>query len=604
MNNVIFILIDSVFSECLGTLRTEVSSTPFIDSLAEESFFAKNVYSFAPYTDAATIGLYCGMPTLEALGYFFGINLAESNHFRLFAENGYETYGLYYPYYLVSNKTKKSIDHVIYTGGFKYSSVWGGKLEYYSNIQKERALNETEYRLIEKCLDMTFECWRTFYSDLKSDPTSAVIVKGLYTEEIPASGEAGLLAEYEKYSKAKREYIDNVLALGMDHPLAFVNEFDYGKKQDIDFYKRIFDGNKKFLSRVQRVNCRKNLKNNRLRLGKAIKSAMALAGLGDRQRARYIQNYGMLLAGNNMLERRALNSRNWQEIASLNKQVEVLMETLSDRGSDKPFYASLHVLEPHHNLSYFSFDCFDEEKIREEFEYLSPVVENCGKKFKGNLLYQLSLRYVDLCIKRLYEKLEERGLLETTTIALVSDHGTSYVFDPVRTKVVNTFHKENYNVPCLIWQKNLPESMKRMVPGLFTSEDILPTLGGISNLKVPEHFQGKRMYEEPDGRAYVITEYMGPGVPDMLTKEVWISIRTSRYVIAYKNPINEPLHTEAPCVIYDLEHDPNELDNLSRRIAIRENAELVRLADLVKQRYEVIRDHTSGLIRDLDTLDI
>ncbi len=604
MNNVIFILIDSVYSEALGTLKTEESSTPFIDSLAQEGFFAKNVYSYAPYTDAATIGLYCGIPTLEAFGYFYGINIAEYNHFSLFAENGYETYGLYYPYYLVSNKTKRSVDHVIYTGGFKYSSVWGGKLEYYADINKERKLTETEYRLIEKCLEMTFECWRTFYSDLKNDPDSAAIVKGLYTEEIPASGEVGLIEEYEKYLADKREYIDGVLKLGMNHPLAFINEFDYGKKQDIDFYKRIFDNNKAFLSRVQSINCRRNLKNNHLRLGKSVKSAMALVGLGDKQRARYVQNYGMLLAGNDMLEHRALNSRNWQEIASLNKQIEVLMAALKEKKSDKPFYASLHVLEPHHNVSYFSFDCFDDKMIKEEFEYLAPLVEKCGKKFSGNLLYQLSLRYVDLCIKRLCEKLEKNGLLETTTIALVSDHGTSYVFDPVRTKVVNTFHKENYNIPCLIWQKNMPEPMKKQVSGVFSSEDILPTLGGIANLNIPAHFRGKKMYEETEGRDYVITEYMGPGVPDMLTKEVWIAIRSPKYVIAYKNPINESLHADKPCVIYDLESDPREIENLCGKITLNDNTEIMRLIGILNVRYEVIRNNTSRIIGNINKLRI
>ena len=603
MDNVIFILIDSVYSDCLGVKRTEVSSTPFIDSLVNEGLFVPNIYSYGPYTDAATIGLYCGIPTLEKLGYFYGINLSEYNHFKLFHENGYETYGFYYPYYLVSDKTKKNVDHPIYTSGFKYSSVWGGKLEYYSEVKKKRNLNDIEYKLIEKCLDMVFECWRTFYSDIKENPESSLIVSTLRTNETEASGEKGLKEEWKKYLEDKRAYIDIVLDMGMNHPLAFVNEFDYGKKADIDFYKHTFDRNREFLKRSQYVNITKNLKNNHLNFNKAIHSTLALCGIENKKKARYIQNYGMLLAGNKMMEKRALNSRNWQEIASLNKQIETLMSVIENKKSNKPFYASLHVLEPHHNVSFFSFDSFDDDLVDEEFEYLAPLIKGCGKGFSGNLLYQLSLRYVDLCIKRLFNMLEKEGLLDSTTVALVSDHGTSYAFAPIRNTVVNTFHKENYNVPCLIWNNHLADSMKMTSKGIFCSEDILPTLGGVVNIEIPDYFKGRKMYEE-EGRDYIITEYMGPGVPDMLTRDVWISIRTSKYVIAYRNCIEEALDCQHPHIIYDLINDPLEKKNYCKETSLLNNNEVKQLIAKLNERYKVIQNNTREIINNLSNLEI
>ena len=601
LNNVIFILIDSVYSECIGKKKTEESSTPFIDELCKDGFCADNIYSYAPYTDAATIGLYCGIPTLEKLGYYLGINVASTNHFKIFSENGYETYGLFYPYYLISPKTKKYINHPIYTGGFKYGSVWGGKLEYYANIQKERELTQLEYDMVARSLKLTFDCWREFYKDIRNNPEASRIVLDLVSNEFSATGEYGLEAEFQKFESDPQEYIDEVLKLGMSHPLASVNEFDYGKKKDIEFYRNIFKQHRRFFNKVQRKNIKQNLMNNHLDLNKTVSSIKGLLGIGDKQKARYVQNYGMLLAGNKMMQKRALGNPNWQEIASMNKQIEELFFALKTRDKSKNFYASMHVLEPHHNVSYFSFDSFNNELIKEEIEYLMPLVNNCGKGFKGNLLYQLSLRYVDLCIKRLFEKLKKEDLLDNTTVVLVSDHGSSYTFNPIRTQVVNTFHKENYNIPCMIWKKNMNETARKRVGGMFSSEDIITTLCKLEGLKCDKKCSGKVMYEE-NGRDYIITEYMGPGVPDMLTREVWISIRNSKYVVAYKNNIQETLDVNHPCVVYDLVQDPLELHNLVTENKVFSNQEISNLIEQLNERYKMIQEKTKEAFINLDEI--
>lgn len=603
LNNVIFILIDSVYSACLGNQKTEESSTPFLDKLSKESFCAKNIYSYAPYTDAATIGLYCGIPTLERFGYFLGINVASANHFQIFSENGYETYGLYYPYYLISPKTKKHIHHPIYTGGFKYGSVWGGKLEYYANIQKQRPLTTTEYSLIEKSLKLMFDCWIDFYQDVSQNSESALIVSKLTDSEDFCSGNEKIKKEYSDFTKDPQKYIDEVLRQGMSHPLAFINEFDFGKSKDFAFYKEIFSDNKKFFASVDRANAAKNLKNNHLLVNKALGSIGGLAGIGDRSKARYVENYGMLLAGNRMMKKRALNSSNWQEIASLNKQIDTLFGALENRDSSKPFYASLHVLEPHHNISYFSFDSFDKNLIKSELDYLAPLVKNCGKKFKGNLLYQLSLRYVDFCLSKMFDRLQKENLINNTTVVLVSDHGTSYSFDPVRTKVVNTFHKENYNIPCLIWKKDIAQAANIEAEGAFSSEDILPTVCKLEGIECPESCKGKVMYEEK-GRDYIITEYMGPGVPDMISRDVWISIRSAKYVVAYKNNIQKPLDSDKPFAVYDLLQDPFELKNLAKEQSVLNDCEVMYLIEQLNARYKQIQKNTSDILSNMDDIVI
>lgn len=604
MDNVIFILIDSVFSECLSNNRTDESSTPFIDSLVSESLFANNVYSYAPYTDAATIGLYCGIPTLEKLGYFYGINLAEHNHFKLFSEQGYETFGLYYPYYLLSSKTKQYVDNVIYTGGFKYGSVWGGKLEYYAKERKKRQLTEQEYILLEKCMDLVFDCWLTFYRDLHNSDTSKIIVRDLKISEIKAIGEKGIKEEYEKYLSAKRNYIEELMDQGMTHRMANINDYDFGKKSQKQFLTEIYSQNRKFFNQVQRMNVRRNLANNFPNIRKIFTAVKKLLIDQDNSYLRYFVNYGMLLAGCKFMERQSLGKKDWQEIASLNKQVEAMFEALKNRDPNKPFYASLHVLEPHHNISFFSFDSFNQDLIRNELQYLEPLVKNCGKKFAGNLLYQLSLRYVDYCIKKMFERLSKEDLINNTTVVLVADHGTSYTFKPTRTKVVNTFHKENYNIPLMIWSKNLPIAAKDKFSGFYSSEDILPTLCKTVGLNIPQDYKGKIIYEDKCGRPYVITEYMGPGVPDMVSREVWISIRNDKYVIAYKNKISKPLKKNKPVIIYDLVNDKFEEKNYANKLNIINSPEICYLIDRLEIRYNEIRIKTHGILNNLNLLEV
>ena len=296
--------------------------------------------------------------------------------------------------------------------------------------------------------------------------------------------------------------------------------------------------------------------------------------------------------------KRSLKQRNWQEVASLNKQIEVLIEALQKRNdTSKPFYASIHALEPHHNISYFSFDSFDHNLVDEEFEYIMSLLPCLGKDFCGNVIYQLSLRYVDLCIKRLVDNLKKLGIIDNTVIVLVSDHGSSYTFNPLRNTVVNTFHKENYNIPVMIWSQNMENNTK--TDSLFMSDDILPTVMYYAGLK-GNSLNGHNMVENINGRSFVITEYMGPGVPDMINREVWISARSKNYVIAYRVPINKNINLERPTLMYDLRNDPNELCS---KILTDDN-EIRSMKSAIYRRFMKIQANTKMFLDQLDKIVI
>jgi arylsulfatase A-like enzyme len=180
MNNVVTILIDSVMWECTGTKRTSKTTTPFMDSLHSEGITASELYSHGPYTDAATKSLYTGRNCLDDFSYFYRLNSAPNNHFKAFHDAGYETYGLYYPYFTIGNKIKEYIDHTFYSAGFIFKSEWGGIFSYYASIYKNRDLYENEVAILELRTKLMFECWLTFYKDVQESSESIFLIKKLF----------------------------------------------------------------------------------------------------------------------------------------------------------------------------------------------------------------------------------------------------------------------------------------------------------------------------------------------------------------------------------------------------------------------------------------
>ena len=60
----------------------------------------------------------------------------------------------------------------------------------------------------------------------------------------------------------------------------------------------------------------------------------------------------------------------------------------------------------------------------------------------------------------------------------------------------------------------------------------------------------KPIIQNEKGREYVITEYMGPGCPDMLSRELWMAINNKRYLVAVKATIDSVITYDSIVEIY------------------------------------------------------
>ena len=199
--------------------------------------------------------------------------------------------------------------------------------------------------------------------------------------------------------------------------------------------------------------------------------------------------------------------------------------TWLDDHHDVPFYAFIHVFDPHDPFEpYPPYDLMWASPTgKEEHErYLEQVGESLGDdrriadgnrfgperfpnreeleaagvdpdKYVSHQLdwYDGSIRGMDVEIARLMEGLEERGVAQDTLLAFVSDHGEEFL-DHGWGWHGNTVYGESVNVPLLLrWPAVLPEGL--VVEETVETLSLMPTLLELSGLPVADTVQGQSL---------------------------------------------------------------------------------------------------------------
>lgn len=592
-NNAITILVDSVIWDCVGTTRCKVSPTPFLDSLKKESVTATKLYSHGPYTDAATRSLYTGRRCLDDFAYYFKLNTSPTNHYKVFHENGYETYGLYYPYYMVGEKMKKYIDHTYYTAGFIFGSEWGGCFYYYADIIKNRKLNEVELVLLKKRVELMLDVWEDYYKDAINRPETVSMIADVIGDYDVQNALSSIQNEKQKFTLQPEQYIYDFLEKGKNHLLANLDGIDVDSKVDRNFLdKGVYQYYSHFFSLAKRNNVKANWWRNRPSLKRVIKSVLKFLKTKNQNDVMLLANYFMCVNAFENVKKQSQG--HWQDLPSARTQLDFATEVLRQRTGDKPFYMSLHFLEPHNYVSFFSFDKQDRSVLDEEFKMLEDYCKQLGSDYIGNLTYLLSIRYADFCIERFCNSLKELGLWENTVLTILSDHGSSYSFYPLHGAHVNCFDEECYHVPVLI---RVPNGKSVEVQSYHNSLDVMPTLYDLMGFENPDDVIGHSMLDKNiKEKDYVITEYMGPGCPDLLSRPMWLSIRDKNYCIGYKVGIYQKFEDGELSEVYDLKKDPKGFNNIASKIKRRD---LDYLLQHLQNRYEEVKESSYQFIEDL-----
>ena len=115
MQRILLFIIDSLnFSRLRDNGK---SLMPFLYRLSREGISCENMFSQAPYTEAAVMNIYCGQSVLENGGYLKRFKCAKKTIFEAMKENGYTTYYNSFQPQCFPSSLRRGIEYIYYNVG-------------------------------------------------------------------------------------------------------------------------------------------------------------------------------------------------------------------------------------------------------------------------------------------------------------------------------------------------------------------------------------------------------------------------------------------------------------------------------------------------------
>jgi arylsulfatase A-like enzyme len=245
---------------------------------------------------------------------------------------------------------------------------------------------------------------------------------------------------------------------------------------------------------------------------------------------------------------------------------DLTLEFLRGSGRDRrPFFLCVFMGPPHdpYRAPERYTRLYDPEKLQMRPNW-KPVEGLPGRAEMA--AYYGATTAVDEQFGRMLGGLEELGMAEDTIVVVSSDHGDMLGSQglPLKRKP----WEESIRVPGIV---RYPRRVKagRTEEALVSHIDFAPTLLGLCGAPVPRAMQGANLAGLVLGTSRRVPELVffqifGPYAGDR-TEAGWRGVRTSRYMYAQ--------YRSRPWVLYDLDQDPYELENLVGREGLRSEME-------------------------------
>jgi arylsulfatase A-like enzyme len=230
----------------------------------------------------------------------------------------------------------------------------------------------------------------------------------------------------------------------------------------------------------------------------------------------------------------------------------------------EPFLGYFHFLPPHspyHTRIEF-IDRFKDDGYQPVRKPVHPISFNYTNEEMDDArkAYDEFLLYVDAEFARLFEHLEQQGILDNTWIFLTSDHGEMFERGEVE-HTTQLLHQPVIRVPLMVFPpgQNGREDVHRPTSAV----DLLPTILTLAGKQIPEWCEGLPLLGDGEGIGeprpiYAFEAKLNP------VREPLNVFTLTRIQEGYKAMIAEGYDgLEAPLQFaYHLTEDPEELDNL------------------------------------------
>jgi arylsulfatase A-like enzyme len=269
---------------------------------------------------------------------------------------------------------------------------------------------------------------------------------------------------------------------------------------------------------------------------------------------------------------------------------------LSDHDPEEPLFLVLSVTPPHFPLI-----------VPDEWKRFDPAGLQVRPNFRDSpdmrehlAAYYAMIENLDANIGRLMAAVQALPGFENTLSVYFSDHG-DYMGSHGLFNTKEHPHEESVRIPAIFhWPGQIPAH--GATDGMFSLVDLLATTLGLVGGEVPRWSQGRDFSPALRGEAFqppadVFLEMVGSprwrlSMPD------WRGLVTERWKYAFVEDRTE--------MLYDLEADPYEQDNLAERNAAQRAAMRARLLELLQETRDPYWDVLieDGVVPDGPVVDV
>ena len=263
-----------------------------------------------------------------------------------------------------------------------------------------------------------------------------------------------------------------------------------------------------------------------------------------------------------------------QDLTSfLTREAQLWLQAQSEQ---TPFFLQLSYVQPHVPLmadpqwsNYYADRSIPRGPMGPEFDH--PVVWAdylawCGHHANAHLLtdeytlagarqYYAMISLIDECIGRIITQLDQQGLLENTLIVYSSDHGEMLGDHGLMAKF--NFYRGSVQIPLIIRPPGGCEG--RTSNALAQLIDIGPTLLDFAGAEPLPDARGQSLVGDILNQCAITNDFLFSEIQRQSRRAApptFRAIRDQRYRFTLETM------TATPCELFDLQEDPDELDNL------------------------------------------
>ena len=237
------------------------------------------------------------------------------------------------------------------------------------------------------------------------------------------------------------------------------------------------------------------------------------------------------------------------------------------RAAPSPFLGYFHFFPPHYpyRTRVDFVGAFENDGFRPPEKPTSTFAQrrNVGRVANARTRYDEYLLYVDSEFNRLYEFIEQTGLLENTWLVFTSDHGELFERGIVGHQTM-AMYQSGVQVPLLIFAPG--QTTRQDITDNTSSIDLLPTLLSVTGQDIPNWVEGRVLppfATTPLQADRQIVCLRGKGFkknqPFIKGSTMLVN---GRYKLVYVFGFPNDLKNGESIELYDLEADPGELNNL------------------------------------------